>query len=224
MARTLVAVGTSSDADMFFTTAAAAPRSTCALFAVRRRRAAGGRLRLGGRVRVVSAPWRQPCLSAGSWRAASASARLGPERASAPAVRPARPVARRRSTHWCRRPVPGSSRPRIHASWDRPRRDRRGTCGTSPRPTIRSARMVKCVLLTAATRLDSVYPASALGTACDFLWRPVGRRFVVLCPLWRFPRMRAARGRNAAAILDEFLDGPVAWTTWGWCSGPRQAL
>ena len=29
MARTLVAVGTSSDADMFFTTAAAAPRSTC---------------------------------------------------------------------------------------------------------------------------------------------------------------------------------------------------
>ena len=30
MARTLVAVGTSSDADMFFTTAAAAPRSTCA--------------------------------------------------------------------------------------------------------------------------------------------------------------------------------------------------
>src|SRR3954468_16018640 len=28
MARTLVAVGTSSDADMFFTTAAAAPRST----------------------------------------------------------------------------------------------------------------------------------------------------------------------------------------------------
>src|SRR6188472_2735809 len=30
MARTLVAVGTSSDADMFFTTAAAAPRNTCA--------------------------------------------------------------------------------------------------------------------------------------------------------------------------------------------------
>src|SRR6202008_582207 len=29
MARTLVAVGTSSDADMFLTTAAAAPRSTC---------------------------------------------------------------------------------------------------------------------------------------------------------------------------------------------------
>src|SRR5215207_407253 len=29
MARTLVAVGTSNDADMFFTTAAAAPRSTC---------------------------------------------------------------------------------------------------------------------------------------------------------------------------------------------------
>ena len=30
IARTLVAVGTSSEADMFFTTAAAAPRSTCA--------------------------------------------------------------------------------------------------------------------------------------------------------------------------------------------------
>ena len=38
---------------------------------------------------------------------------------------------------------------------DRPRRGRRGTCGTSPRPAIRSARMVNYVLLTAAVRLDS---------------------------------------------------------------------
>ena len=36
----------------------------------------------------------------------------------------------------------GCSRPGTHASSDRPRRGRRGTCGTSPRPAIRSARMV----------------------------------------------------------------------------------
>ena len=134
MARTLVAVGTSNDADMFFTTAAAAPRST----RVSSPSADGPGRRpsawRGGR--VISAPWRQPCLSVGSWRAAPSSAPW-PERA--PAVRRCpRPVAH---LHRCRRPVPESSRPRIHASWDRPRRDLRGTCDTSPRPTIRSARM-----------------------------------------------------------------------------------
>ena len=47
-----------------------------------------------------------------------------------------------RSLH-CRWSVRGSSRRGIRANWDRPRRDLRGTCGTSPRPTTRSVRMVK---------------------------------------------------------------------------------
>ena len=37
----------------------------------------------------------------------------------------------------------GSSRQGTHANSDRPRRDPRGTCDTSPRPTTRSVRMVK---------------------------------------------------------------------------------
>ena len=48
---------------------------------------------------------------------------------------------RRRST--CLWSIRASSRPGIHANSDRPRRDPRGTCGTSPRPTTRSVRMVK---------------------------------------------------------------------------------
>ncbi len=43
MARTLVAVGTSSEADMFLTTAAAAPRSTCVSSPPARRPRASGR-------------------------------------------------------------------------------------------------------------------------------------------------------------------------------------
>ena len=43
----------------------------------------------------------------------------------------------------CRWSARGSSRRGIHANWDLPTRDPRGTCDTSPRPTTRSVRMVK---------------------------------------------------------------------------------
>ncbi len=139
MARTLVAVGTSSDADMFFTTAAAAPRSTCT--SSPSPGAGRGGLRLGGRRLPVPVPWRARRPAGGGLGAAGAAP--VPAARAAPAVAAGcRPVARCRRRIALRWSARGSSRPRIHASSDRPTRDLRGTCGTSPRPTIRSARMV----------------------------------------------------------------------------------
>ncbi len=167
IARTLVAVGTSSDADMFLTTAAAAPRSTCAsspsafgvaglasaslgLAGVTSVLAAGGCVTAGGACLLAGAgsafgwagsalagpapPWRgRHCLRRPSARARGLvrAARTGPTTVH----------RRRRSTRL--RSIRVSSRPGTHANSGRPRRDPRGTCGTSPRPTTRSVRMVK---------------------------------------------------------------------------------
>ena len=160
MARTLVAVGTSSDAYMFFTTAAAAPRSTCDLVAVG-----------GGGVWPVSpsASGLAGCGLAGSARAWLGSARssrvrlglrgcgvsLGGRRCGAqaagsagcggcrPRPSPALLGALPSSRQSCSVVGSGSSRRGTHANSGRPRRDPRGTCGTSPRPATRSVRMVK---------------------------------------------------------------------------------
>ena len=140
MARTLVAVGTSSDADMFLTTAAAAPRSTCTSSPS----AGGGVAGLAGG--AVAAPLPAPARQRypRAWRV----------REFRRAARPLRPVsvagavaaACRQWGSRCPgligRSVRGCSQPGTRASSDPPRRGRRGTCGTFPRPAIRFARMV----------------------------------------------------------------------------------
>ena len=138
MARTLVAVGTSSDADMFLTTAAAAPRSTCTSSPS----AGGGVAGFGGR--AVAA------RGAGCRQGAAVPAGVGGaawQRATG-----LRPVARGGAAAcasavagvpgWLGRSARGCSQPGTRASSDPPTRGRRGTCGTSPRPAIRFARMV----------------------------------------------------------------------------------
>ena len=167
IARTLVAVGTSSDADMFLTTAAAAPRSTCAsspsafgvaglasaslgLAGVTSVLAAGGCVTAGGACLLAGAGsafgWAGSALAGACSALAGVplpavafGAGAGP--GSRGAAGPTTVHRRRRSTRL--RSVRVSSRPGTHANSDRPRRDLRGTCGTSPRPTTRSVRMVK---------------------------------------------------------------------------------
>ena len=164
MARTLVAVGTSSDADMFLTTAAAAPRSTCASSPSAAGVAgfASAALGLAGVTSVLAAGgcWRRavPLLGGlGLPGVASAFGGAGSALAGAPLSAAAsvrardrfarcgglRTSVRRRCRSTCLRLIRGSSRPGIRANSGRPRRGPRGTCGTSPRPTTRSARMVK---------------------------------------------------------------------------------
>ncbi len=144
MARTLVAVGTSSDADMFLTTAAAAPRSTwisspsagagAGAFGLARR---GLRLL---RFRCLRCGRRTALAARGGFRRWGGR-RFGRRRRCGGRGRLGRlPIAGGGLLlRWLAR---GSSRLRIHANSGLPTRDPRGTCDTSPRPTTRSVRMV----------------------------------------------------------------------------------
>ena len=201
MARTLVAVGTSSDADMFFTTAAAAPRSTC-----------------------VSSPSAGGPAGASAWRAAFAGAgsafsrrrlpwRRGRRRrcprwpsvrarAPVPAARSARPlapVARCRRWTAVRWLVRGSSRLGIHAN-----------SGSTDEGSSRNLRYISSTNhsfcpngdgeLTAATRLDSF--AS-------------GKRFVRRSPLIFFgPRLPAFRRLKANASAIGQTMRTALWSLW----------
>jgi hypothetical protein len=89
---------------------------------------------------------RSPARSAGAdCRRTSAGADCRRPSAGADCRRPSAGADCRRPSAGadCRRPsAPAGSRPGTHANSDPPRRGRRGTCGTSPRPATRSGRKV----------------------------------------------------------------------------------
>ena len=142
-ARTLVAVGTSSETDMFLHDGGRGAAQHLHLVVLGRRRGGRfGRCRRRGDGRERGGWPRQRRAGAGAGCADGVRGRCcgGRRRRGGSAV------ARRRLARGGGGPVDavqGGSRPGIHASSGRPRRGRRGTCDTSPRPAIRFGRRVK---------------------------------------------------------------------------------